>query len=65
MKIICFVNHDTIKHKDSIGNIETLPVGEFQLTSAGTGVTHSEYNTSDADSLEFFTDLGHSCCKGC
>jgi redox-sensitive bicupin YhaK (pirin superfamily) len=36
-----------------MGNIERLPAGEFQLMSAGTGVTHSEYNPSDKESLEF------------
>jgi len=53
MEIISFVKHGTIEHKDSMGNIETLPAGEFQLMSAGTGVTHSEYNPSDSDPLEF------------
>jgi hypothetical protein len=33
--------------------IETLPAGEFQLMSAGSGVTHSEYNPSNSDVLEF------------
>jgi len=53
MEIISFVKNGTIEHKDSMGNIEILPAGEFQLMSAGTGVTHSEYNPSDTDSLEF------------
>ena len=53
MEIISFVKRGTIEHKDSMGNIETLPAGEFQLMSAGTGVTHSEYNPSDTDPLEF------------
>lgn len=53
MEIISYVKHGTIEHKDSMGNIETLPAGEFQLMSAGTGVTHSEYNPSTADGLEF------------
>ena len=43
----------TIEHKDSMGNIETLPAGEFQLMSAGSGVTHSEYNPSVSEPLEF------------
>jgi redox-sensitive bicupin YhaK (pirin superfamily) len=42
MEIISYVKHGTIEHKDSMGNIERLPAGEFQLMSAGTGVTHSE-----------------------
>jgi len=53
MEIISYVKKGTIEHKDSMGNIEKLPAGEFQLMSAGTGVTHSEYNPSTNESLEF------------
>jgi redox-sensitive bicupin YhaK (pirin superfamily) len=53
MEIISYVKRGTIEHRDSMGHIEVLPAGEFQLMSAGTGVTHSEYNPSDTDSLEF------------
>jgi len=53
MEIISYVREGTIEHKDSMGNIERLPAGEFQLMSAGTGVTHSEYNASDAQPLKF------------
>ena len=53
MEIITYVKKGTIEHKDSMGNIEKLPAGEFQLMSAGTGVTHSEYNPSISEGLEF------------
>jgi len=53
MEIISYVKSGTIEHKDSMGNVEKLPAGEFQLMSAGTGVTHSEYNPSTTDGLEF------------
>lgn len=53
MEIISYVKRGTIEHKDSMGNIEQLPAGEFQLMSAGTGVTHSEYNPSNTEPLEF------------
>lgn len=53
MEIISYVKNGMIEHKDSMGNIEKLPAGEFQLMSAGTGVTHSEYNPSATDPLEF------------
>lgn len=53
MEIISYVKKGVIEHKDSMGNIERLPAGEFQLMSAGTGVSHSEYNPSTTDSLEF------------
>lgn len=53
MEIISYVKKGSIEHKDSMGNVESLPAGEFQLMSAGTGVTHSEYNPSDIEPLEF------------
>ena len=53
MEIISYVKKGTIEHKDSMGHMEILPAGEFQLMSAGTGVTHSEYNPSDTEALEF------------
>lgn len=53
MEIISYVKKGTIEHKDSMGNVERLPAGEFQLMSAGTSVTHSEYNPSTTEPLEF------------
>jgi quercetin 2,3-dioxygenase len=53
MEIISYVKKGVIEHKDSMGNVEQLPAGEFQLMSAGTGVTHSEYNPSTSEPLEF------------
>jgi len=53
MEIISYVLSGVIEHEDSMGNIERLPAGEFQLMSAGTGVTHSEYNPSSTDGLQF------------
>lgn len=53
MEIISFVLEGTIAHKDSTGNIKTLPAGEFQLMSAGRGINHSEYNASSNESLHF------------
>ena len=53
MEIISYVKSGAIEHKDSMGNVERLPAGEFQLMSAGTGITHSEYNPSPSEPLEF------------
>lgn len=53
MEIISLVLEGAIEHKDSEGNIQTLPAGEFQLMSAGSGIMHSEYNASQQDPLRF------------
>lgn len=53
MEIISFVTKGAIEHKDSMGNVQRLPKGEFQLMSAGKGITHSEYNGSDTEMLKF------------
>lgn len=53
MEIISFVTQGVIEHKDSMGNVQSLPKGEFQLMSAGRGVHHSEYNGSQHDVLKF------------
>lgn len=53
MEIISYVISGTIAHKDSFGNIKTLPAGEFQLMSAGKGIYHSEFNASNTEPLHF------------
>lgn len=53
MEIISLVTKGVIEHKDSMGNIQRLPEGEFQLMSAGKGVYHSEYNASSEEELKF------------
>lgn len=53
MEIISYVLEGAIEHKDSEGNVQTLPAGEFQLMSAGRGIMHSEYNASGSDPLRF------------
>lgn len=49
MEIITYVIKGAITHKDSMGNSESLSRGEVQYMSAGEGITHSEYNTTDED----------------
>lgn len=51
MEILTYVLRGAISHRDSMGNEARVPAGEFQLMSAGTGITHSEYNR-DAAALE-------------
>ena len=53
MEIISYVLSGKIAHKDSAGNEEVLPAGEFQLMSAGKGISHSEFNASKTNDLKF------------
>lgn len=53
MEIISYVLEGRIAHKDSQGNVKMLPAGEFQLMSAGRGITHSEFNASNKEPLHF------------
>ena len=47
MEIITYVRKGAITHKDSLGNSGRTEAGDVQVMSAGTGVTHSEYNLED------------------
>lgn len=53
MEILSYVLSGTIEHKDSLGHVEQIRAGEFQLISAGSGIRHSEYNPSLSEPLSF------------
>jgi redox-sensitive bicupin YhaK (pirin superfamily) len=53
MEIISYVLEGELSHADSMGNEQSLSRGQVQYMSAGTGVTHSEYNHGDVP-LRFF-----------
>jgi len=44
MEIITYVRQGAITHRDNLGNEGRTEAGDVQIMSAGTGVTHSEYN---------------------
>ncbi|HEX4179159.1 MAG TPA: pirin family protein [Caulobacteraceae bacterium] len=53
MEIITYVREGAITHKDSLGNVGRTEAGDVQVMSAGTGVTHSEYNLEDTPTTLF------------
>lgn len=54
MEIVTYVLKGALEHKDSMGNGEVLRPGEFQRMSAGTGITHSEFNPSDREPVHLY-----------
>ena len=53
MEIITYVRTGAITHQDSMGNKGRTGAGDVQVMSAGTGVTHAEYNLEDEDTTLF------------
>jgi redox-sensitive bicupin YhaK (pirin superfamily) len=53
MEIISIPLEGDLEHKDSMGNVAVIKKGDIQVMSAGTGITHSEYNKNADKQVKF------------
>jgi quercetin 2,3-dioxygenase len=53
MEIISIPLEGDLEHKDSMGNVAVIKQGDVQVMSAGTGITHSEYNKNGQKDVRF------------
>lgn len=53
MEIISIPLEGDLEHKDSMGNVAVIKHGDVQVMSAGTGISHSEYNKNSTKPVKF------------
>jgi quercetin 2,3-dioxygenase len=54
MEIVTYVLEGTLAHRDSLGSTGLLRPGELQRMTAGTGITHSEFNPSEVEPVHLY-----------
>ena len=54
MEIVTYVLSGALAHRDSLGTGSTIRPGELQRMTAGTGITHSEFNPSQTEPVHLY-----------